>query len=118
MPDDNVDHVDHDDPDDHDHDNHDDHDHGDHDVHGDYDFHGNNDDLADFSAKGGGIPPIPLGFFGQNDFLLKKHRNHRGLNHGQPAYSHQSKSHHGWVLTVMITVGDLSPADSHMEAHV
>ena len=32
---------------------------------------------------------------------------------GSPAYSHQSKSHHGGVLTVMITVGDLSPADSH-----
>ena len=24
-----------------------------------------------FSAKGGGYPPIPLGFFGQKDFLLK-----------------------------------------------
>ena len=32
---------------------------------------------------------------------------------GSPAYSHQSKSHHSGVLTVMITVGDLSPADSH-----
>ena len=29
---------------------------------------------------------------------------------GSPAYSHQSKSHHCGVLTVVITVGDLSPA--------
>ena len=32
---------------------------------------------------------------------------------GSPAYSHQSKSHHVGVLTVMITVGDSSLADSH-----
>ena len=28
-----------------------------------------------------------------------------GENDGSPAYSHQSKSHHGGVLTVMIMVG-------------
>ena len=67
--DDHVDHVDPDDPDKND--DHDDHD--DHDVHGDHDDHDDNDDLAIFSAKGGGVyPPIPLSFFGQNDFLLKR----------------------------------------------
>ena len=34
-------------------------------------------------------------------------------DYGSPAYSRQSKSHHGGVLTVMITVGDLLKADSH-----
>ena len=27
--------------------------------------------LADFSANGGGYPPIPLSFFGHNDFFVK-----------------------------------------------
>ena len=30
---------------------------------------------------------------------------------GSPAYSHQSKSHHGGVLTVMIIVGDCRSDD-------
>ena len=34
-------------------------------------------------------------------------------DHGQSAYSHRSKSHYGGVLTIMITGGVLSPADSH-----
>ena len=37
---------------------------------------------------------------------------------GSPAYSHQSKSHHGGVLTIMITVGVLSPADSHHQIFI
>ena len=33
------------------------------------------------------------------------HHGPHGHDHGSPAYSHKSKSHHGGVLTVMIMVG-------------
>ena len=33
------------------------------------------------------------------------HHHHHHYHHGSPAYSHQSKTHHGGVLTVMIMVG-------------
>ena len=42
-----------------------------------------------------------------------QHDQNNQHDHGSPTYSQQSKSHHGEGLTVMITVGDLSPADSH-----
>ena len=36
-----------------------------------------------------------------------------GDDDGFPEYSHQSKSHHGEILSVVIKVGNLSPVDYH-----